>query len=88
VLIGGGWCLGLRIVRRVLAPAVTLDDAGERALTWRITGYLAALAVANEVVWRSFPLDTWVFFKVFVSIALNLLFVLINIPLIKGHRVG
>jgi intracellular septation protein len=88
LLIGGGWCLGFSLVRRVLAPAVVLDRAGERALTWRVTAYLAALAVANEIVWRSFPLDVWVLFKVFLSLALNLLFALIHCPFIRRHRVA
>jgi intracellular septation protein len=88
VLIGGGWCLGYSLVRRVLAPAIQLDRAGERALTWRVTAYLAALAIANEIVWRSFSLDVWVFFKVFVSIALNLLFLIIHFPFVRRHRVA
>ena len=87
VLIGGGWLVGVRLIRRVLAPAVVLDEAGERMLTWRTAGYLAFLAVANEVIWRSFPLDVWVLFKVFISIALNLLFVLIQLPLVRRHRI-
>jgi intracellular septation protein len=86
LLIGGGWLVGLRLVRRVLAPAVALDEAGERSLTWRITGYLAFLAVANEIVWRSFSLDVWVLFKVFVTIALNLLFVLVHLRFVRRHR--
>jgi intracellular septation protein len=88
LLIGGGWCLGFSVVRRVLAPTLVLDRAGERALTWRITAYLATLAVANEIVWRSFPLDLWVLFKVFISLGCNLLFVLVHFPFIRRHRVA
>ena len=86
LLIGGGWLLGFRLVRRVLAPAVVLDAAGERILTWRTAGYLVLLAIANEVVWRTLPLDLWVIFKVFISIALNMLFLFIHLPFVRRHR--
>jgi len=85
--IGGGWLLGLRLLRSVLAPAVELDAAGERGLTWRVTAYLAGLAITNEIVRRTLSLDDWVIFKVFVSLGLNMLFLLINLPYLRLHRV-
>jgi len=86
--LGGGWLLGFRLLRPVLAPAVVLDESGERGLTWRVAAYLACLAIANEIVWRALPLHLWVIFKVFVLVGLNLLFLLLHIPYVRRHRVA
>lgn len=86
--IGLGWLFGFRIVERVLAPELRLDEAGLKKLTARVTGYLLGLALLNEVVWRMFPTKVWVYFKVFVIIAINIGFFASQLPLIRRHRVG
>lgn len=86
--IGIGWLFGFRLLPRILAPNLVLDSAGERLLTLRVTLYLAALAAANEVVWRSVSLETWVLFKVFVLVALNLLFGWSQLALLRRHRIA
>lgn len=88
LVLGIGWLVGFRLIKRVLGDTVRLDDRGERLLTLRVAGYLAFLAIANEIIWRSFPVDVWVMFKVFIMVALNLLFGWSQLALIRRHRVA
>lgn len=83
--LGVGWLIGYRLVEKVLAPECTLDEDGLRALTLRVTAYLIGLALLNELVWRTVSTDTWVIFKVFVMVGLNLVFAWSQVPLVRRH---
>jgi intracellular septation protein len=43
------------------------------------------LAVLNEVVWRNYPTDIWVAFKVWGTMPITLAFTLSQMPLILKH---
>jgi intracellular septation protein len=47
----------------LLGEAIRITDAGWRGLTLRYGVYFAAVAVVNEIVWRTQPDDTWVAFR-------------------------
>ena len=49
----------------VLSDALPLSDDGWRKLTWRVAAFFLALAVLNELIWRSMSTDAWVSFKTF-----------------------
>lgn len=85
VLLGGlpfGW-LPLKLM---LGSAWQMDEAGWRRLTLRFAGFFLAMAVLNEVVWRTQSTDVWVTFKVFGLVVLTFLFALTQIPLMNRHR--
>jgi intracellular septation protein len=82
-----GLVLGKPLVKYVMQSAMSLDEPGWRALTLRFACFLAAVAGLNEIVWRTQPTETWVNFKVFGIIGLNLLFILAQIPLIRRHQI-
>lgn len=82
----GGLAIGKPPLRILMGSALELDDAGWRKLTLRFALFFAATAVLNEIVWRTQSTDLWVDFKVFGILALNLLFMLTQIPLIKRHQ--
>lgn len=84
--LGAGWLLGYRLIDRVLGEDLELDEEGQRILTWRAVAYLVALACANEFVWRTAPTEVWVYFKVFVMVGCNMLFAVLQLPLIRAHR--
>ena len=52
-------------------------------LTGEILG--AAMAVLNELVWRSVSTDAWVTFKAFGFLPLTFLFALAQMPLMQRH---
>jgi intracellular septation protein len=87
-VIGVGWLMGFRLIDRMLKPEAELDDAGLRALTWRVFAYLTALAIANEAAWRLLSTEGWVTFKVFGLIFLNLTFAAAMLPLVKRHLIA
>ena len=55
-------------------------------LTMRWALFFAALAVLNEVVWRTQSTDFWVNFKVFGVTPLTMLFAVAQMPLVKRHH--
>jgi len=59
----GALPLGKYPFKYLLGEAIRITDEGWRGLTLRYGLYFAAVAVANEVVWRTQSDDTWVAFR-------------------------
>jgi intracellular septation protein len=83
----GGLAFGKSLLGYVLDAVFKLTDEGWRILTFRWGVFFFALAILNEVVWRSFSTDTWVSFKVFGIIPLTLLFTVTQMPLINRTQI-
>ena len=65
-----------------------LTDEGWRKLTLRWALFFLALAVLNEIVWRTQSTDTWVTFKVFGVMPLTFLFAALQYPLLTKYAAG
>ena len=63
-----------------------MTEEGWRRLTWRWAFFFIALAVVNELVWRTQTTDLWVKFKTFGFLPLTLLFALAQAPLIMRYE--
>jgi intracellular septation protein len=74
------------LLKVAFQEAFTLDDGGWRVLTWRWAMFFAAMAVLNEVVWRTQSTDVWVSFKVFGILPLTLAFALAQVPFILRRQ--
>ncbi len=83
-----GLATGRLFLKLILETAMSLDEAGWRALTLRWAIYFLVLAGLNEAVWRNFDSDTWVTFKVWGILPLTLVFSALQIPLILRHQVA
>ena len=70
----------------LLGEAIKVTDEAWRVLTLRYGLYFAAIAIVNEVVWRTQPDGVWVQFRVGLWI-LACVFGLIQIPYIMKHMV-
>lgn len=70
------------LLKRLLGAVMSLTEEGWRTLALRWAFFFVALAVANEIVWRSFSTDAWVNFKVFAILPATLLFSALQTPLI------
>lgn len=81
----GGLAFGKPLLGVVFESVIRLDADGWRKLTLRWALFFLVLAALNEVVWRLFPTDTWVTFKVFGVMPLTILFALAQIPLMQRH---
>jgi intracellular septation protein len=82
----GGLAFGRPLLPIILDSAMKLDEEGWRILTLRWGTMFLALAVANEVVWRSFSEHTWVLFKFPGTMVLIFLFTFTQVPLIMRHE--
>lgn len=70
-LLGIGLLRGQSWLRVVMEELMPLDHEGWMKLTRRICAFFFALALANEVIWRTQTTETWVYFKTFgLTIAL------------------
>jgi intracellular septation protein len=82
----GGLAFNRLFIKYILEMGFELSEQGWRQLTVRWGIFFLALAAANEIVWRSFPENTWVAFKVWGVIPLMILFSVAQAPLITRHQ--
>lgn len=91
VLFGGTLAVGLMFGKSLLGTVFDsmfhLTDEGWRKLTLRWSLFFFALAVLNEVVWRTQTTDFWVSFKLFGALPLTFVFGALQMPLIKKYSV-
>jgi len=64
-ILGVGLMRGRSYLKLVMDEALPMQAEGWMILTRRVTALFVALAVANEVVWRTMSTDVWVDFKTF-----------------------
>ncbi len=81
----GGLAFGKSLLGLVFDSVFHLTDEGWRKLTLRWALFFFALAVLNEVVWRTQSTDTWVAFKVFGVVPLTFVFAALQYPLLQKY---
>ncbi|MEP2784193.1 MAG: inner membrane-spanning protein YciB [Pseudoruegeria sp.] len=64
-VLGFGLLRGESYLRSVMEDAMPMEPEGWMILTKRLCGFFFALAVTNEVIWRTMSTDAWVNFKTF-----------------------
>ena len=87
VVLLGGLFFGKSFLGYVFDQAFKLDDEGWRKLTLRWGLFFVFLAILNEVVWRNVSTDAWVAFKVWGTMPITIVFMLLQFPLIKRHAI-
>jgi intracellular septation protein len=80
-----GLALGKPLLGMVFDSVFHLSDEGWRKLTWRWALFFFALAVLNEIVWRTQTTDFWVSFKLFGVVPLTFLFAALQVPLLNKY---
>jgi intracellular septation protein len=86
VALFGGMALNKPLLPILFDSAFTITDEGWRKLTYRWAFFFVALAVLNEIVWRTQSTDFWVGFKTFGVLPLTVLFGLAQAPLIMRYE--
>jgi intracellular septation protein len=81
-----GLATGRPLLESVLEGAFHLTDEGWKILTWRWAFFFLALAILNEIVWRSVSTDTWVAFKTFGFLPLTIVFALAQTPVFMRYQ--
>ncbi|MDA0701629.1 MAG: septation protein A [Proteobacteria bacterium] len=87
IVLLGGLAIGRLLLKPLFEMAFKLRDEGWRILTLRWGVFFIAMAILNEIVWRSMSTDTWVDLKVFGFLPITLLFAMIQLPLIRRHTI-
>lgn len=85
ILLTGVYGFRKGLLKYVLDVAIQLSEAGWLILSRRWGFFFLFLAGLNELVWRSFPTEFWVNFKVFGMFTLTIAFALSQWRLIETH---
>jgi intracellular septation protein len=83
----GGQIMGKPLLAMVFDQVFHLNPEGWRKLTIRWAVFFFALAVLNEIVWRTQTTDTWVAFKLFGFVPLTFIFAAAQYPLLQKYAV-
>jgi intracellular septation protein len=81
----GGLAFNKLLLGVVFDSVFHLTDEGWRKLTVRWVIFFFALAVLNEIVWRTQTTDFWVSFKLFGVVPLTFLFGALQYPLLTKY---
>jgi intracellular septation protein len=87
VVLLGGLAFDKPLLGMVFDSVFNLTPEGWRKLTVRWALFFLALAVLNEIVWRTQSTDTWVAFKVFGVVPLTFVFAAFQYPLLTRYAV-
>ena len=87
VILYGGVILKKPLLKYLLGAALHLQEQGWKKLTNRWIAFFVALAILNEIVWRTQSTDIWVNFKVFAILPITFIFTMTQFPLIKKYQI-
>jgi len=82
----GGLVFKKPLLEMVFDSVFHITEEGWRKLTLRWAVFFFALAVINEIVWRTQTTDFWVSFKVFGVVPLTMLFGALQVPLLMKYE--
>ena len=87
VILYGGILINKPLLKYLLGAALKLEETGWKILTQRWIGFFIALAILNEIIWRTQSTDVWVNFKVFGILPITFIFTMTQFPLIKKYQI-
>jgi intracellular septation protein len=85
-VLGGGLLFGRSLIAVMFDQMFNLTAVGWRLLTMRWAMFFFAMAILNELIWRTQTTDFWVAFKAFGAIPLTMGFAVVQMPLIKRYH--
>ena len=85
-VLAGGLLFGRSFLAIMFDQVFNLSPRGWRILTLRWALFFVAMAVLNEVIWRTQSTNFWVAFKAFGAIPLTMAFALSQMPVIKRYH--
>ena len=85
-ILGGGLLFGRSFIAIMFDQMFNLTAQGWRILTFRWAIFFLAMAILNEIIWRTQTTDFWVAFKAFGVIPLTMGFAITQMPLIKRYH--
>lgn len=86
-LLGSGLLLGRSWLQWIMGELLPMREEGWMILTRRLTAMFAALAVANEVIWRTQSTDLWVKLETFAFPAVLFVFIWAQIVALQKYLI-
>lgn len=84
-VLGFGLMKGESYLQYLMDDAVPMEKEGWMKFTFRFAIFFGALAVINEIVWRTMDTDAWVNFKTFLLPAASFVFVMTQVGLFAKY---
>jgi intracellular septation protein len=85
LILGAGLLRGRSLLQWVMADAFPMKPEGWMILTRRLALMFAALAIANEVIWRTQSTELWVKLETFAMPAVLFLFLMIQFTILGRY---
>tara|TARA_Y100000590_G_scaffold383267_1_gene453771 strand:+ start:1224 stop:1775 length:552 start_codon:yes stop_codon:yes gene_type:complete len=76
------------ILKKILGKSIPLRDEGWKILNYRWMYFFFALAILNEIVWRTQSEEFWVNFKVWGMLPITFIFTAFQIGLINKYKLN
>jgi intracellular septation protein len=83
----GSLAIGRNIWKTAFEHAFNMPDPAWKIFALRWAVFYIVLAILNEIIWRNFPKEFWVNSKLFLSIPLAIVFMVINLPFLMKHSI-
>ena len=83
----GGEFFKKPLLKLLLGGTLKLQSKGWSILTKRWVVFFLALAILNEIIWRTQSTDLWVNFKVFGILPITFIFTMTQFSLIKKYQI-
>ncbi len=85
LILAGGLVFNRSLIAVMFDQMFNLTPRGWRLLTIRWSVFFFAMAILNEIIWRTQSTDVWVAFKAFGVTPITAIFAMIQFPLINRH---
>jgi len=87
MILYGGQITKRPLLKYLFSANLKLQEEGWDQLTKRWIGFFIALAILNEIIWRTQSTDLWVSFKVFGILPITFIFTATQFALIKKYQI-
>ena len=85
--LGVGLVQGRSYIKYLMGEAMPMDERGWMIFTQRWAVFFVFMACVNELVWRTQTTEFWVSFKTFGNLPLTMLFMALQLPLLRRHMI-
>jgi intracellular septation protein len=87
LILGAGLLRGVSLLQWVMAEALPMKPEGWMILTRRLALMFTALAVANEVIWRTQSTELWVKLETFAMPVALFVFLMVQITMLNRYMI-
>ena len=76
------------VLKKILGKSIPMSDEGWKILNYRWMYFFLALAILNEIVWRTQSEEFWVNFKVWGLLPITFIFTAFQVKLITKYKIN